>query len=127
MFRFASYALVTVMVVAVSFVGCGKRVAVEEAPGSLIGSVTDSRTGKPVQATVQIIGTKTGAMCDIQGNYRIARLAPGIYDLRVAGVYYITLEVTDVVIRPGETSRVDIKLEMMPAEPMDTPHIDSED
>jgi TonB-linked SusC/RagA family outer membrane protein len=48
--------------------------------GSVAGRVTDSTTATGVtSATVQLEGTRFGAVADQEGRYRIASVAPGVY------------------------------------------------
>ena len=58
--------------------------------GNLKGNIVDKETGEPLTgATVQVTGTATGAVADVDGNYSL-RLKPGTYDLQVSYVGYQT-------------------------------------
>lgn len=64
---------------------------------ALRGIVTDKITQEPlIGATVQISGTTTGAITDIDGNFELAGLRNGSYKLIVSYISYRTktLEVT---------------------------------
>ena len=63
----------------------------------LRGSVTDKVTNEPlIGAVIQISGTTTGAITDLDGNFELAGLRNGTYKLMVSYVSYktLTLEVS---------------------------------
>ncbi len=60
---------------------------------SITGKITDLKSGEAlIGATVQIKGTTTGAITDIDGNYLLANLKPGDYTLLVSYIGYSNLE-----------------------------------
>ena len=70
--------------------------------GVIEGNIKDAVTNEAILfATVQIEGTTTGAISDLDGNYRIENLAPGLYNIIVTSVGYkpqqaFELQVTNV-------------------------------
>lgn len=57
--------------------------------GKISGKVTDEATGEPLISTnVVIQGTSLGAATDIDGNYTILGVPPGVYTLVVSMVGY---------------------------------------
>ena len=62
------------------------------ADGSIIGTVTDAQSKRPVAGVVviatapQLQGTRT-VVTDMQGNYRLEQLPVGSYTLRFEGIY----------------------------------------
>jgi len=79
--------------------------------GKIAGKVTDAQTGEPlVGANVIVVGTSFGAATDIEGDYFIINLPPGIYNLKVSMVGYISQLISDVSVNIDRTTIVDIKL-----------------
>ena len=88
-----------------------QRERMEQETGSIIGKVSDARTGMPLLgANVFIQGTTLGAASDSEGDYLIERVPPGNYTLQVRFLGYrrATKEVRIVV---GEQSKNDFALE----------------
>ena len=66
--------------------------------GNLKGNITDKSTREPLTgATVQVMGTTTGAVADIDGNYQL-NLKPGTYTLQISYIGYRTEIVENLVI-----------------------------
>ena len=79
--------------------------------GKIVGSVTDEETGERLPgANVQIVGTTQGAATDINGDYLIIGVSPGMVNLRVTMIGFATVVVEGVVVQSGLTTRVDVKL-----------------
>ena len=56
----------------------------------LTGTVTDSSSGDPlIGANVYIDGTSLGTATNIEGNYRIEHIPPGLYDLKIRYIGYL--------------------------------------
>jgi iron complex outermembrane receptor protein len=71
--------------------------------GSLSGRVTEQASGDPVPSSnVVLKGTQIGAATDVHGEFRMAELLPGTYELVVSSVGFETLEVENVSVRAGE-------------------------
>ncbi len=50
--------------------------------GKIVGKVIDKKTGNPLPGVnIIIIGTEMGAATDMEGDYYIINVAPGIYSL----------------------------------------------
>ena len=61
--------------------------------GEIRGRLTDAEGKGPlVGATVSIVGTKMGAVSDVNGDYAIANVPPGQYNVRFAYVGYIPVQ-----------------------------------
>lgn len=79
--------------------------------GVISGTVADKETKEPIiGATVQIEGTVMGAVTDIEGNYRIENVQPGVYVLNVQYVSYQPSSIKDVTVQTGQTINVNISL-----------------
>ncbi|HQJ75225.1 MAG TPA: TonB-dependent receptor, partial [Bacteroidota bacterium] len=80
--------------------------------GKIAGKVTDASTGEPLpSATVMVLGTQLGAMTDINGNYVILNVPPGVYTVSVSMISYRKQEIKDVRVNVDFTTRLDVKLE----------------
>jgi len=57
--------------------------------GKIAGRVVDANTGEPlIGVNVVISGTSMGAATDIDGNYFIINIPPGIYEIKASLVGY---------------------------------------
>jgi outer membrane receptor protein involved in Fe transport len=80
--------------------------------GKIAGKVTNASTGEPLFAVNVIVeGTTLGAATDMQGNYVILNVPPGVYTVRASAVGFKTVRVTNVRVSVDQTTRVDFKLE----------------
>ncbi len=79
--------------------------------GKIAGKVTDAETGEPlIGINVIIDGTTIGAATDINGNYVINNVEPGVYSLVFSGVGYQKKIVTNVRVSSDFTTRIDVQL-----------------
>lgn len=80
--------------------------------GAIAGKITDAVNGETlIGATVVIKGTTTGAQTDLDGQYKISSLNPGVYDLVVTYVSYTTKTIPAVRVTEGKTTSLDIVME----------------
>lgn len=86
------------------------------AQGVLTGLITDARTGEQLiganillqqEESARTRGINTG----LDGRYTFSNLPAGTYTMRVTYVGYLEQRVTDVVVRDGETTTIDLRLE----------------
>jgi outer membrane cobalamin receptor len=79
--------------------------------GKIAGTVTDVNTGEPlIGATVTIVGTKLGAKTDLDGNYAILNVPPGVYEVRVSYVGYQNKTLKGIKVSIDLTARADFKM-----------------
>ncbi len=79
--------------------------------GTLSGTVIDGDYGDPmIGATVQLVGTKQGAMTKVDGTYLIKNVKPGTYTVSYSYIGYAKKLVKDVVIKEDEKTTLDITL-----------------
>ena len=82
-----------------------------QSSGTVVGRVTDASTDQPLPGSnVVVSGTATGVATDIDGTFRIGRLAPGSTELRISYIGYETQTVS-VQIESGRTVRADVSLQ----------------
>lgn len=80
--------------------------------GKIAGKVTDAQTGESLPfANVIIEGTTMGAATDIEGNYVILNVSPGVYTLTASLIGYQKVTVTDVRVNVDFTTRINFELE----------------
>lgn len=84
----------------------------EKSAGSIKGTVFDNSTNYPLAgANVIIKDTSIGAACDLDGVFIIDNLQPGHYIIVASIVGYKSRALTDLVVKPGQTTQVNISLE----------------
>lgn len=88
------------------------HVAFAATTGKIAGVVTEKETGNPLPgANVIIPGTTMGAASDMQGNYTILHVPPGVYDVMISVIGYTRVTVQEVRVRIDQTTRLDFELE----------------
>lgn len=79
--------------------------------GKIKGKVMDQDTGEPlIGANIIVIGTSLGAATDIEGNYTILNVEPGVYEVRASYVGYQAKTVSNVRINADLTTDLDFEL-----------------
>lgn len=79
--------------------------------GQIMGTITDSSTGEPLNAAnITIVGTSWGAASDVNGEYIIFKVPPGLYTLRCTYIGYKTKDFT-IRVGSGEKVKQDFELE----------------
>ena len=79
--------------------------------GKIAGRVTDARSGAPlIGANVILEGTSRGALTDVNGEYYIINLAPGVYTLRFRMIGYESAVVQNVAVSVNRTTTLPVKL-----------------
>lgn len=78
--------------------------------GFLRGQVIDGDLGDPlIGATIAKKGTSIGVVADFDGNYSLA-LQPGVHEIEFKFFSFKTVIVSDVTIKSGEVTKLDITL-----------------
>jgi TonB-dependent receptor len=79
--------------------------------GTIAGVVVDSDTGETlIGVNVLVDGTGLGAATGLDGDYRIASVPAGTYDLVFSYLGYDTQRVTGVAVASGATTTIDLAL-----------------
>ena len=79
--------------------------------GKLTGTITDASTKEPLfGANIIITGTSLGAATDIDGNYVILNIEPGVYTVRISMIGYKSVNVEDVRIVVDRTTDISLSL-----------------
>ncbi len=81
--------------------------------GKIAGTVTDKETGETLPgANVVIMETNLGAAADVNGQFTILHVPPGVYDVQVSVIGYGRMKVSDVQVRIDQTTRLAFALQM---------------
>jgi len=79
--------------------------------GKLSGVVTDRATGDPlVGVNISVLGTKLGAMTDVEGTFVILNLPAGKYDVQASLVGYTRVVERGVIVNAGRTTALTFQL-----------------
>ena len=82
------------------------------ASGKIAGRVVDAQTGEPlVGVNVLIEETQQGTSTDINGDYVIVNVEPGVYTVVFSYIGYKRQRITGVRVTSDQTTRLDVKLE----------------
>ena len=80
--------------------------------GKITGRVIDASNNEIIVGTnVFIEGTNFGAATDLEGDFVILNIPPGIYTLTAAMIGYKELKITNVNVSTDRTTKVDIKMQ----------------
>lgn len=79
--------------------------------GKISGKVTDKESGEPLPGVnVVIVGTTVGAATNIQGEFFIINVPPGVYSLRANLIGYGPVEAKNVQVSVDLTTTMDFQL-----------------
>ena len=79
--------------------------------GKIAGKVLDGTTKEPlVGATVLVVGTTQGAATDLDGNYVILNLRPGVYAVKASAIGYQPEQINNNRVSIDLTTEVDFEL-----------------
>ena len=86
--------------------------ALSQGRGKISGKVTDQQTGEAMPGVnVSIEGTTLGTATDVDGEYFIANIQSGTYNVKASFIGYRVVTVTDVAVRSGSTTEVNFELQ----------------
>lgn len=103
-----------VTLVAVTVVGAQSPPSAASVVGAgvIAGRVTDAKSGAVLgYCNVALESTPRGAVADARGRFIISNVPAGTYALVVSRVGHATQRKSDVLVSPGDTTRVDIALQ----------------
>ena len=79
--------------------------------GKIVGSVVDGRTKEGLPGVnIMLEGTVLGAITDVNGQYLILRIPPGVFSLRAKLLGYNEMRYEQVQVSIDKTSQVDFSL-----------------
>ncbi|RZL61987.1 MAG: TonB-dependent receptor, partial [Pedobacter sp.] len=80
--------------------------------GKISGTVSDKKTGETlIGVSVKIAGTTKAVGTDVEGRYVIGGLAAGKYTLEVSYISYAKKNITDIEVKDGVATSVNVILE----------------
>lgn len=80
--------------------------------GTITGRVFNSINNQPIEfVKVQLIGFQKGAFSDINGQFTINEIAPGIYSIKVVGDGFKELIIDDITVTNSRSVEIDFPLE----------------
>jgi len=78
---------------------------------SIKGKITDAGNSEPlVGATVKVTGKPLGALADLDGNYEITDIDPGVYTMEFSYIGYTPKTLKDIVVTAGNTANINVSL-----------------
>jgi outer membrane receptor protein involved in Fe transport len=96
----------------VIFSGLFLIVPVYSQTGKIVGTVIDASNDEALPgANVMVVGTYLGASTDLEGQFIIIGVSPGVYDLQVSVIGYKTVTKTGVRVSVDQISTVNFALE----------------
>ena len=83
------------------------------AGGKLVGKVVEAGTGEPLYgANIVLVGKDIGAATDVEGEYFILNITPGIYEVKASMVGYQSITQTNVEIKNNHTTTLNFELKL---------------
>jgi hypothetical protein len=83
----------------------------QELKGSIKGKITDQNSKEAlIGSTILLLNTKLGSTTDLEGNFTISNVPVGNYNLEIRSVGYEKRIKSDVIVRPGRITYVEIEL-----------------
>lgn len=87
-------------------------IAVNIERGSVNGVITDKKTKEPLMgATVQLDNSPYGTAANLNGEYSIDNIKPGIYTITVRYISYKTVTLNNIKVEKGKKILLDIEME----------------
>ncbi|MFZ5515327.1 MAG: M14 family zinc carboxypeptidase [Candidatus Zhuqueibacterota bacterium] len=74
------------------------------------GVISDSLTGLPIAATIEVVGNEHAVYSDPDMGDYYRMLLPGVYSLRFLADGYHARQVDSVIVSAGKTTRLDVRL-----------------
>jgi len=85
--------------------------AAAQTTGRITGKVVDLQTGEPlVGANVLVVGTTFGAATDVNGDYSISHLDPGVYVLKASYIGYKSVTISNLRVNAALATAADFRL-----------------
>jgi outer membrane receptor protein involved in Fe transport len=79
--------------------------------GKIAGRVIDKSSGEPLPfANILVLGTTMGTVTDLNGDYFIINIPPGLYDVQARMMGYNNITVKNVKVEIDQTSTVNFEL-----------------
>ena len=100
-----------ILSLSIVFCFCVTMTAFAGTTGKIAGKITDKESGEPLPGVNVIIeGSMMGAATDIEGDYFILNIPPGVYNVKASMMGYETVTKTDVKVQTDRTVKVNFAL-----------------
>lgn len=87
------------------------RIVSAQQTGTLTGTVVDAMTGAPIiRATVQIVGTRLGAISNTSGAYTVKNAPAGTVSIKVTYLGYAPKIINGIQLGAGQPTRQDVSM-----------------
>ncbi len=91
---------------------CSNTFLFGQTKGNIQGRIIDGENGETLPGVnVVVKGTYYGAAADLEGNYTISNVNPGVYTIEVTIIGFKQVQQTGVKVIAGETTKLDFELE----------------
>ncbi|MCD6354797.1 MAG: carboxypeptidase-like regulatory domain-containing protein, partial [Prolixibacteraceae bacterium] len=85
---------------------------IAQTTGKIIGQVKDKATKQPIAgANVIVLGTQRGASSDLNGDFVILNMPPGLYDIEIQMIGYKKLKLEGIQVSVNRTAYINAELE----------------
>jgi outer membrane receptor protein involved in Fe transport len=79
--------------------------------GKIAGKIIDAKSKEPlIGVNIILIGTTMGATTDLDGNYFILNIPPGIYEIKATEIGYAPVSITNIRVSADQTTRIDFEM-----------------
>lgn len=101
----------SISVIIVAFFLINFNFVYSQSTGKIMGTVTHASTNERIPfANIFVEGTTLGAASDVDGNFVILNIPPGVYRVTASYIGYQKVTIKDVSINVGFTTTLDFKL-----------------
>ena len=86
-------------------------VQISSQSSTIKGKVSDATNNESIPfANIYIDETKSGVATDLEGNYQVKNLNPGLYTLTCSFVGYESKSIAEIIVNPNKPTIIDIQL-----------------
>ena len=99
----------------------GSVLVFAQGTGKIAGTVSDKKTGETlIGVSVKLAGTTKGVGTDVEGRYLLGGLAAGKYTIEISYVSYATKKITDVEVKAGAVTTLNVVMEEASSQTLQT-------
>ncbi len=99
----------SIILLSVFLIGTGTSLG--QTTGKISGTVTDAETGEPlIGVNILVKDTEFGGATDVDGEFFILNIHPGVYNIEARYIGYATTTIQDVQVSVNRTARVAFKM-----------------
>lgn len=103
-FRMIKKIIIVLQLVSLSLIYAGQT-------GKIAGKILDSETNEPlIGVNILIVGSSMGAATDLNGEYFIINVPPGVYSVKASAIGFRPVIINNIRVSVDKTSKIDFKL-----------------